>query len=193
VVSTRHSSRRQLATMGGVTPPKFLIKANFESNAAFFVAMFCLIAFIAWALRDHRRRRLELITEEHEDRVFLALLSGMFVACTSVVYQVFRKQKLKREYEGQGHLVPINKMVDEKVDSIMDTVYKRKIKVEVDNTDEDFRFFMYGLGATTFALLLSWFVTRTAFRPKATQQPPSVYSSTTTGSTITTSFRRKHH
>jgi hypothetical protein len=156
-----------------VEAPKFLIRATFESNTAFFVAIFCLICFVAWGLRDHRRRQLELATEEQEDRLYMTLLSGMFTACTVGAYQIFRKQKLKREYEGQGHLVPIDSLVDSKVDEIMDTVLHRSSSSVVfsDHEDEDFRFFMYGLLATSTVLVVGWIITRVGWVPKATQQP----------------------
>jgi hypothetical protein len=158
--------------MGHSEAPKFLIKATFESNTAFFVAIFCLISFVAWGLRDHRRRQLELATEEQEDRLYMTLLSGMFTACTAGAYQIFRKQKLKREYEGQGHLVPIEQMVDKKVDEIMDTVLRRASAGTIyTDEDEDFRFFMYGLMATATVLVFGWLLTRTGHIPKATQQP----------------------
>jgi len=152
--------------------PKFLMRMTFESNTAFFVAIFILICFVAWGLRDHRRRQLELATEEQEDRLYMALLSGMFTACTVGAYSIFRKQKLKREYEGQGHLVPIDKLVDKKVEAIMDKVLGRQSTIFTDVDDEDFRFFVYGLGATTAALLLTWLANRSGWLTKMTQHPP---------------------
>ena len=163
---------RQITTMGS-DAPKFLVRMTFESNTAFFVAIFVLICGIAWGLRDHRRRQLELATEEQEDRLYMAVLAGMFLICTIGAYQVFRKQKLMREYEGQGHLVPIDKLIDKKVEEIMDNVMHRKAGsiIWVEDDDEDFRYFLMGLGLTTIALLLSWMITRSGYVPKETQQP----------------------
>ena len=49
--------------------PSFSLKFSFQSNMAFMVAVFILSCALAWAIRDHRRRLLELASEEQEDRL----------------------------------------------------------------------------------------------------------------------------
>ena len=154
--------------------PKFLVRLTFESNTAFFIAIFILICGVAWGLRDHRRRQLELATEEHEDRLYFIVLTGMFLMCVIGAYNIFRKQKLMREYEGKGHLVPIDQLVTKKVDQIMSNVNARKSlgTIYQDENDEDFTMFSLGLGLVSAALVISWLATRSGWLNKNMQFPP---------------------
>ena len=153
--------------------PKFLVRLTFESNTAFFIAIFILICGVAWGLRDHRRRQLEIATEEHEDRLYFIVLTGMFLMCVIGAYNIFRKQKLMREYEGKGHLVPIDQLINKKVDQIMQHVSARKSRDTIyqDEDDDDFWYFMLGLGMTSVVLLVSWISTRSSWLNKNMQFP----------------------
>ncbi len=61
--------------------PSFNFKMSFQSNLAFMVALFMLACSLAWVLRDHRRRLLELASEEQEDRLYLTILGILFIIC----------------------------------------------------------------------------------------------------------------
>jgi len=67
-----------------VETPRISIIFGIESNTAFFVACFVLMCALAWAIRDHRRRQLEMATAEQEDHLYLSVLSVLFIGMRSV-------------------------------------------------------------------------------------------------------------
>ncbi len=142
--------------------PKFMMRMTFESNTAFFVAIFVLVCGIAWGLRDHRRRQLELATEEQEDRLYMSVLVCMFCLCTIGAYSAFKKQKPPKEYEGQGKLVPIDRLVQGKVEEIIGNVMtdRKANLVWREDRDNDIVYFFLGLGITSLLLLLGWIFTK---------------------------------
>ncbi len=79
--------------------PSFNFKMSFQSNLAFLVAIFILFCCLAWALRDHRRRLLELATEEQEDRLYLTIIFILFLICAMGSYYAFNKHQMY--YDGQ--------------------------------------------------------------------------------------------
>ena len=79
--------------------PSFNFKMQFQSNLAFLVALFILWCSLAWAIPDHRRRLLELATEEQEDRLrlYLSILSILFVICLMGSYYAFNRLDTKND------------------------------------------------------------------------------------------------
>ncbi len=71
--------------------PSFALHFSFQSNMAFMVAVFVLSSALGWALRDHRRRLLEIATEEQEDRLYLTILGILFCVCTMGSYYAFNR------------------------------------------------------------------------------------------------------
>ncbi len=71
--------------------PSFALKFSFQANMAFLIAVFILSCALAWALRDHRRRLLELATEEQEDRLYLTVLGILFCVCMMGSYYAFNR------------------------------------------------------------------------------------------------------
>ncbi len=72
--------------------PKISLDVDFESNHAFFFAIFVLLCAMGWAIRDHRRRHLEAMVAEQEDRLYMAVLSILFMICIFGSYYAFRRQ-----------------------------------------------------------------------------------------------------
>ena len=71
--------------------PSFALHFSFQSNMAFMVAVFIMVCALGWALRDHRRRLLEMATEEQEDHLYLAVLGILFCVCTLGSYYAFNR------------------------------------------------------------------------------------------------------
>jgi len=72
--------------------PKIALDLDFESNHAFFFAIFVLLCTVGWAMRDHRRRNLEVMVAQQEDRLYMTILSILFVICIFGSYYAFRRQ-----------------------------------------------------------------------------------------------------
>ncbi len=72
--------------------PKISLDIDFESNHAFFFAFFVLLCAMGWAIRDHRRRKLEAMVSQQEDRLYMAVLSILFLICILGSYYAFRRQ-----------------------------------------------------------------------------------------------------
>ncbi len=89
--------------------PSFQLKFSFQSNMAFMIAVFILSCALAWAIRDHRRRLIEISSEEQEDRLYLVVLAVLFLVCIMGSYYAFNKTKL----DSQGRVVSSNALVDE--------------------------------------------------------------------------------
>jgi len=85
-----------------VETPRISIIFGIESNTAFFVACFVLMCALAWAIRDHRRRQLEMSTAEQEDHLYLAVLSILFIVCTMAAYYAFRRSTSQRLLDVYG-------------------------------------------------------------------------------------------
>jgi len=49
---------------------------------------------LGWALRDHRRRLLELASEEQEDRLYMTVLGIVFCVCCMGAYFSFNRAQL---------------------------------------------------------------------------------------------------
>ena len=64
---------------------------------------------LAWALRDHRRRLLELATEEQEDRLYLTVLAILFVVCMIGSYFAFNRTRI----DDSGKFTTSNIFLDE--------------------------------------------------------------------------------
>jgi hypothetical protein len=78
---------------------------------AFLVAIFILLCALAWALRDHRKRLLDLATEEQEDRLYLTVLAILFVVCTMGSYFAFNQTRT----DLKGEVATTNVLIDELV------------------------------------------------------------------------------
>lgn len=72
--------------------PKISLDVDFESNHAFFFALFVLLCAMGWAIRDHRRRNLEVMVAQAEDRLYMGVLSILFAICIFGSYYAFRRQ-----------------------------------------------------------------------------------------------------
>lgn len=97
--------------------PSFALKFSFQANMAFMVAFFILSSALAWALRDHRRRLLELATEQQEDRLYLTILGILFVICTMGSYYAFNRTAQRID---DGQSISRNVLVDELYRTFMD-------------------------------------------------------------------------
>ncbi len=71
--------------------PSFNVKFSFQSNMSFLVAIFITSCALGWALRDHRRRQLDLATEEQEDRLYLGVLVILFCVCSMGAFYSFNR------------------------------------------------------------------------------------------------------
>ena len=72
--------------------PKIALDIDFESNHAFFFAIFVLLCAMAWAIRDHRRRNLEAMVAQTEDKLYIGVLTILFTICLFGSYYAFRRQ-----------------------------------------------------------------------------------------------------
>ncbi len=97
--------------------PSFAMHFSFQSNMAFMIAIFIMGCALAWALRDHRRRLLELATEEQEDRLYLTVLGILFVVCVLGSYYAFNRTSAKM---AQGPSISSNVLVDELYKTFLD-------------------------------------------------------------------------
>jgi len=89
--------------------PSFALRFSFQPNMAFMLAMFILMLALGWALRDHRRRLLELASEEQEDRFYLGILGSLFTVTTMGSYYAFNKTTV----DTSGKLIVLNPLVSE--------------------------------------------------------------------------------
>ena len=76
--------------------PKIALDIDFESNHAFFFAIFVLLCAMAWAIRDHRRRNLEAMVAQTEDKLYIGVLTILFTICLFGSYYAFRRQVSSR-------------------------------------------------------------------------------------------------
>jgi len=89
--------------------PSFALKFSFQSNMAFLLAIFILALAMGWALRDHRKRQLELAVEEQEDRLYLTILGILFSVTSMGSYYAFNKT----EVDTSGKMISHNPLVSE--------------------------------------------------------------------------------
>ncbi len=69
--------------------PSFSLKFSFQANMVFLLSMFIMALALGWALRDHKRRLLELATEEQEDRLYLTIIGILFVVTSLGSFYAF--------------------------------------------------------------------------------------------------------
>ena len=112
--------------------PKISIVFGIESNTAFFVAVFVLMCALAWAIRDHRRRQLEMATAEQEDHLYLAVLTILFIICTMGAYYAFRRTTAQRLLNVAGQ--PMEKQIEEEIAEKLRLQLPDKLK---DRDDKD--------------------------------------------------------
>ena len=106
--------------------PSFALKFSLQSNMAFLVAAFILAVALAWALRDHRRRLLELATEEQEDRLYITILLILFTVSLIGSYFAFNRTRI----DDSGKLTTGNIFLEE-IGKAIDTVRdKRRSSLE---------------------------------------------------------------
>ncbi len=120
--------------------PKITIVFGIESNAAFFVACFVLICAMGWAVRDHRRRQLQLTTAEQEDHLYLAVLTIFFIICTMGAYFAFRRTTTQRLLDAYGE--PLDAEIEEE---ILEKLLQYMPKETKDSDDAD----LFNLAMTT--------------------------------------------
>ncbi len=120
--------------------PKITIVFGIESNTAFFVACFVLMCALAWAIRDHRRRQLEMATAEQEDHLYLAVLSILFIICTMGAYYAFKRTTAQRLLDVYGQ--PMEAQIEEEIAERLREYLPDKLK---DRDDKDL--FMMALAA----------------------------------------------
>ncbi len=97
--------------------PSFALRFSFQANMAFMVAFFILSSALAWAIRDHRRRLLELATEQQEDRLYLTILAILFIICTMGSYYAFNRTIQRME---DGRSISRNVLLDELYRTFLD-------------------------------------------------------------------------
>ncbi len=71
--------------------PSFAFKCSFQANMVFLLSMFVMVLALGWALRDHKRRLLELATDQQEDRLYLTILGILFVVTSLGSFFTFNK------------------------------------------------------------------------------------------------------
>jgi hypothetical protein len=89
--------------------PSFALRFSFQSNMAFMLAIFIMMLALGWALRDHRRRLLELASEEQEDRLYLGILGILFAMTSMGSYYAFNQTTV----DTSGKVTTLNPMVAE--------------------------------------------------------------------------------
>jgi len=99
--------------------PSFALKFSFQSNMAFLLAILILALALGWALRDHRRRQLELATEEQEDRLYLTVLGVLFCVTSMGSYFAFNKTGV----DTSGKMVSHNPLVSEVVQGVRELLH----------------------------------------------------------------------
>ncbi len=97
--------------------PSFALHFSFQANMAFMVAVFVLASALGWALRDHRRRLLEIATEEQEDRLYLTVLGILFCVCTMGSYYAFNRPSSDM---ASGPSISRNILIDEIYRSLLE-------------------------------------------------------------------------
>ncbi len=91
--------------------PGFNLHTSFQANFAFLVASFMLMCSLAWTLRDHRRRLLEISADEQEDILYLTSLGILFVCAALGSYFAFNTTRI----DASGRAVAGNLIVEELV------------------------------------------------------------------------------
>ncbi len=71
--------------------PSFSLKFSFQANMVFLLSVFIMSLALGWALRDHKRRLLELAAEQQEDRLYLTVLGVLFIFTTLGSFYTFNK------------------------------------------------------------------------------------------------------
>ncbi len=152
--------------------PKIALDVDFESNHAFFFAIFVLLCAVGWAIRDHRRRSLEAMVAQQEDRLYMAVLTILFMICIFGSYYAFRRQVSSKVelFESPRLQRRIEEAVAEKL---------RKAELEeAELANDPIRIAFVVVGGLAFAalfLFVLWFFarrgheqaqTQAAFRPR---------------------------
>ncbi len=89
--------------------PGFNLHTSLQANVAFLVATFMFFCSVAWALRDHRRRLLEIASEEQEDILYLTVLGIFAIVAALGSYFAFNRAGV----DATGRYSSSNVLVDE--------------------------------------------------------------------------------
>ena len=138
--------------------PKIALDIDFESNHAFFFAIFVLLCAMAWAIRDHRRRNLEAMVAQTEDKLYIGVLTILFTICLFGSYYAFRRQVSGRLTDMTDQPV-LQRRIEEAVAERL-----RSADMEEEELAEDplrILFVVMGGGCIAAVLLfILWFFTR---------------------------------
>ncbi len=94
--------------------PKISVDVDFESNHSFFFALFVLLCAVGWAIRDHRRRSLEAMVAQQEERLYTGILSILFVVSILGAFFAFRRQVAERE-DNMSDLPRLQRRIEEAI------------------------------------------------------------------------------
>jgi len=157
--------------------PKISLDLDFESNHAFFFALFVLLAAAGWAVRDHRRRALQVMVAQQEDRLYMTVLSILFVICIFGAYYAFRRQVSGRIFENPVEAPLLQRRLEE---AMAQKLMEAEIE-EAEMQNDPIRIaFILGGGAciASVFLFVLWFIAKrneeakvqAAFAPRQQQQ-----------------------
>ena len=148
--------------------PKIALDIDFESNHAFFFAIFVLLCAMGWAIRDHRRRNLEVMVAQAEDRLYMGVLSILFVICIFGSYYAFRRQVTGRLQDLTTQPVLQRRIEEAVAEKIRDAEVE-----EAEMEDDPVRIAFILAGGTAIAgvfLFILWFVARRGTGPQMQAQ-----------------------
>ncbi len=152
--------------------PKIALDVDFESNHAFFFAIFVLLCAMGWAIRDHRRRNMEVMVAQQEDRLYMGVLSILFMICIFGSYYAFRRQVSAR-VDSMFDSPRLQRRLEE---AVAEKLRKAELEEAEMESDPVRIAFVVGGGFAIAAvfLFILWFVarrnqpvqTQAAFRPR---------------------------
>jgi len=135
--------------------PKIALDVDFESNHAFFFALFVLLCALGWAMRDHKRRKNEIFLAQQEDRLFSIILAILSSICLFGSYYALRRQVSGKLFDPHQQLI-MQKRIEEAVSEKL-----RDAELETLDLESDPLRIMFilagGACIASVILLLFWF------------------------------------
>ncbi len=160
--------------------PKISLDIDFESNHAFFFAIFVLLVAMGWAIRDHRRRKMEVTVAEQEDRLYMAVLSILFLICIFGSYYAFRRQ-VSTKINTMTDAPRLQRRIEE---SVAEKIRQAEL-AEAELESDPVRVAFVVLGGAAIAGVFLFLLWVFASRKEAPQQQDYMPASTATGTKTT--------
>lgn len=147
--------------------PKISLDVDFESNHAFFFAIFVLLCAMGWAIRDHRRRNLEVTVAQQEDRLYMGVLSILFMICIFGSYYAFRRQ-VTGKLDAMSDNPRLQRRIEE---AVAEKIRAAEVEeAEAENDPVRLAFIIVGGAAIAGVFLfILWFVARRGQEQKQVQ------------------------